>query len=163
MKRTTVPGTVIHHVAATTSCYVGCPSIVVLPSGTYVASHSHFGNGATNSDSFVYRSDDRGTSWEPIAEIHGQIWSKPMKSGPSAVTTSIPPANRRPSDARIQPGLQSVRPAEDRFEARGKLRPGVFQAAESPSSPSRSILRSTRDRRSPDCMLWLPQSSTRNP
>jgi len=41
-----------------------------------VASHSYFGNGATNSDSFVYRSDDRGAIWRRIAEINGQIWSK---------------------------------------------------------------------------------------
>ena len=73
---TAVPGTVIHHVPAETVRYVGCPSIVVLPSGSYVASHSYFGSGSTNSDSYVYRSDDRGTSWRRIAEINGQIWSK---------------------------------------------------------------------------------------
>ena len=70
-----VPGTVIHHVPAATRNYVGCPSIVVLPSGAYIASHSYFGDGATNSDSFVYRSEDRGKSWRRIADIHGQIWS----------------------------------------------------------------------------------------
>ena len=76
MTESTVPGVVIHHVPAATRNYVGCPSIVVLPSGDYVASHSYFGDGATNSDSFVYRSGDRGQSWERIADIHGQIWSK---------------------------------------------------------------------------------------
>ena len=73
---TPVPGTPIHHVAAATRRYVGCPSIVVLPSGSYVASHSYFGHGATNIDSFVYRSDDRGATWRRIAEIHQQMWSK---------------------------------------------------------------------------------------
>ncbi len=71
-----VPGTVIHHSPASTRRYVGCPSIVVLPSGDYVASHSYFGEGASNTDSYVYRSADRGASWQRIAEIHGQIWSK---------------------------------------------------------------------------------------
>ena len=73
---TPVPGTPIHHVAAATRRYVGCPSIVVLPSGSYIASHSYFGHGATNTDSFVYRSDDRGATWRRIAEIHQQMWSK---------------------------------------------------------------------------------------
>ncbi|MCD6291158.1 MAG: exo-alpha-sialidase [Anaerolineae bacterium] len=70
-----VPGVVIHHVPARTEQYVGCPSIVILPSGEYVASHSHFGPGARNTDSWIYRSRDRGRSWECIAELHGQIWS----------------------------------------------------------------------------------------
>ena len=76
MSNPIVPGTVIHHVPAATRNYVGCPSIVVLPSGEYIASHSYFGDGATNSDSFVYRSRDKGASWTRIADIHDQIWSK---------------------------------------------------------------------------------------
>ncbi len=76
MATASVPGTVIHHVPAASEQYVGCPSIVVLPSGRYLASHSYFGNGATNSDSFLYCSDDRGAIWYRIAEINGQIWSK---------------------------------------------------------------------------------------
>ena len=48
-----VPGTVVHHVPASTQQYVGCPSIVVLPSGDYIASHSYFGPGAKNTDSFI--------------------------------------------------------------------------------------------------------------
>ena len=72
---TEVPGTIIHHSAARTGKYVGCPSIVVLPSGEYIASHSHFGPGSTNTDSFLYSSQDLGETWQPIAELHGQIWS----------------------------------------------------------------------------------------
>ena len=62
MKSEAVPGTIIHHVPAATRNYVGCPSIVVLKPGHYVASHSYFGHGARNSDSFVYRSSDAGKS-----------------------------------------------------------------------------------------------------
>ena len=76
IKKDTVPGTVIHHVPAATRNYVGCPSIVVLPSGEYVASHSYFGHGATNSETFLYRSADRGATWKRLAQIKGQIWSK---------------------------------------------------------------------------------------
>ena len=70
-----VPGTVIHHVAASTRQYVGCPSVAILGDGRYVASHSHFGPGAANTDSFVYASADQGLTWSRIAEINGQIWS----------------------------------------------------------------------------------------
>ena len=76
MNNVKIPGTAIHHVVAATGCYVGCPSIVVLPSGKYVASHSHFGPGSKDSDSFVYQSKDQGRNWDCIAAIHGQIWSK---------------------------------------------------------------------------------------
>jgi hypothetical protein len=72
----TAPGVPIHHSPAASRRYVGCPSIVVLPSGSYIASHSYFGDGATNTDSYVYRSDDRGRHWRGVAELHPQIWSK---------------------------------------------------------------------------------------
>ncbi len=54
---------------------MGCPSIVVLPDGAYVATHSHFGPRAANTDSFVYRCDDRGATWRQVAVLRGQIWS----------------------------------------------------------------------------------------
>ena len=72
----TVPGVVVNHTAAARQQYNGCPSIALLPDGDYVASHSLFGPAATNTDSFVYRSGDRGQSWRRIAEVRGQIWSK---------------------------------------------------------------------------------------
>lgn len=70
-----VPGTVIHHTPAASGCYVGCPSIVVLSDGTYIASHSHFGPQAANTDSWIYRSTDRGATWLQVAALKGQIWS----------------------------------------------------------------------------------------
>jgi hypothetical protein len=70
-----VPGTVIHHSPASSGRYVGCPSIVVLPDGSYLGSHSYFGPGATNTDTMVWRSADRGSSWQRVAELNGQIWS----------------------------------------------------------------------------------------
>ena len=72
----TVPGVVVNHTPAARQQYNGCPSIAVLPDGDYVASHSLFGPGATNTDSFVYRSGDGGRSWQRIAEVRCQIWSK---------------------------------------------------------------------------------------
>ncbi len=72
---TSTPGTVIHHVAAHTHQYIGCPSIVLLPGGELLASHSYFGPGARNTDTYLYRSQDGGTSWTRITELRGQIWS----------------------------------------------------------------------------------------
>lgn len=71
-----VPGTIINHDPASSGKFNGCPSIVVMPDGGYVASHSHFGAGSTQRVSFVYRSADKGITWERIAELDGQIWSK---------------------------------------------------------------------------------------
>ena len=75
MGRMSVPGVIIHHSFASSGRYVGCPSILVLPDGGYLASHSHFGPKAANADSFVYISSDRGSTWRLVAELHGQIWS----------------------------------------------------------------------------------------
>jgi len=55
--------------------YVGCPSIAVLPGGSYVASHSWFGPGTPNSQTAVFTSADRGKTWKHAADIDGQWWS----------------------------------------------------------------------------------------
>ncbi len=71
-----VPGTVVHHSPASSGRYNGCPSIVALPSGNLVASHSYFGPDSAQRNSFIYASPDGGASWERIAALEGQIWSK---------------------------------------------------------------------------------------
>lgn len=73
-----VPGTVIAHSPASDKKYLGSPSICILPSGNYVASHDFFGPGSTEYEKAVtrvYRSSDRGKSWKQISEINGQFWS----------------------------------------------------------------------------------------
>lgn len=73
-----VPGVVVNHIAASTGIYIGSPSICILPSGDYVASHDHFGPNSTEHTralTSVYRSTNRGKSWEKISEINGQFWS----------------------------------------------------------------------------------------
>jgi hypothetical protein len=57
-----VPGVVIDHAFASTGCYVGSPSIAVLPNGDYVASHDLFGP-KSGCDKAAQRGPvDRGTS-----------------------------------------------------------------------------------------------------
>lgn len=70
-----VPGVIIHHVPAVLEKYVGCPSLCILEDGTYLASHSHFGNGSDNSNTYVYRSANKGASWVFQSKVEGQIWS----------------------------------------------------------------------------------------
>jgi len=73
-----VPGVVVDHIAASTKTYIGSPSICIMPDGTYLASHDHFGPGSTEyiqALTSIFRSTDRGKTWERISEIKGQFWS----------------------------------------------------------------------------------------
>ena len=69
------PGVVIDHSPASTGRYLGSPSIVALPDGTYVTSLDFFGPGTTYNTSRVFRSADRGATWTVAAEIEGNFWS----------------------------------------------------------------------------------------
>jgi len=71
------PGVVIDHVPASTGVYIGSPSIAILPEGAYVASHDFFGPKSTEHESAVtavFRSEDRGATWQKIARIDGAFW-----------------------------------------------------------------------------------------
>jgi hypothetical protein len=70
-----VPGVVIDYSPAKSKQYIGSPSIAILPSGDYVASHDFFGPGSTYDRMVVFRSTDRGKTWAKIAELQGQWWS----------------------------------------------------------------------------------------
>ncbi|MBN1293139.1 MAG: exo-alpha-sialidase [Candidatus Latescibacteria bacterium] len=70
-----VPGVVIDYSPASTEIYIGCPSIAVLPDGSYVASHSFFGPGSTQNRSCVFKSLDNGETWLKLSDLDGQWWS----------------------------------------------------------------------------------------
>ena len=70
-----VPGVVIDHSPKHTQSYVGCPSIAVLPDGRYVASHSFFGRGLHRGKTPIFRSADRGRTWQQVAEAEHQSFS----------------------------------------------------------------------------------------
>ena len=73
-----VPGVVVDYIPASTKTYIGSPSICILPNGDYIASHDHFGAGSTEHEkalTAVFKSADKGKSWEKISEINGQFWS----------------------------------------------------------------------------------------
>ncbi len=70
-----VPGVVIAHSPAVSQQYIGSPSIAILPSGEYLASHDFFGPGSTRDRTIIYASSDRGKTWQRRSEIIGQWWS----------------------------------------------------------------------------------------
>ncbi len=75
MSSASVPGVVVAHMPASTGRYLSCPSIVVCPSGEYLVSLGYLGRAARNTDTYLFRSRDRGVTWQLVAEIQGQIWS----------------------------------------------------------------------------------------
>lgn len=73
-----VPGVVVAHSPASTRIYLGSPAICILPDGTYLAKCDLFGPGSPREDgrvTRVFRSADRGDSWEPLCELHGLFWA----------------------------------------------------------------------------------------
>lgn len=73
-----VPGVVITHRPASSGVYIGSPGIVVLPNGDYLAKHDEFGpksHERTHAVTHVYRSQDRGESWEHLAKVDHIFWS----------------------------------------------------------------------------------------
>ena len=69
------PGVIIDRSPDPSRVYIGSPSIAVLPSGEYLASHDFFGPGTTNSQTAVFASQDRGATWRKVATLDGQWWS----------------------------------------------------------------------------------------
>lgn len=67
-----IPGSIIAYSPASTGVFLGTPSLVIAPDGTYLASHDHF-RGKWDLI-HVYRSDDKGQTWEKISEVDG-FWS----------------------------------------------------------------------------------------
>jgi hypothetical protein len=64
-----VPGVVVAYSPAAEKVFLGTPSIVILPNGTYVASHDFFGS--SKEQVSVYESKDKGKSWSKISEFDG--------------------------------------------------------------------------------------------
>lgn len=68
------PGVVISHSPAASKWYVGSPSLAVLPSGEYVASHDLFQAGDNGDRTRIFISADRGRTWSTRTEIVGHWW-----------------------------------------------------------------------------------------
>ena len=72
------PGVVIHHSPQSSGLYIGSPSLTVLPDGRYLASHDFFGPKSEEHvapTSVVFRSSDRGATWQEVARIKPLFWA----------------------------------------------------------------------------------------
>jgi hypothetical protein len=72
------PGVVINFIPSETRIYVGSPGIAVLPNGHYLAKHDEFGPKSTENTEAVtpvFRSVDRGHSWQRVATVKGMYWA----------------------------------------------------------------------------------------
>ena len=69
-----VPGVVIDHSAAKTGVYLGSPGLVILPDGAYIAKSDEYGPQAAGRVSRLYRSEDRGQTWNRIGSLE-MFWS----------------------------------------------------------------------------------------
>ncbi len=72
------PGIIIDYMPVKEGKYIGSPSICILPNGDYVASHDQFGPKSSefqSAQTLVFRSSDRGKTWQKVAQINGQFWS----------------------------------------------------------------------------------------
>ncbi len=69
------PGIVIAHSSAASKTFIGSPSLLILPNGDYLASHDFFGKTMVRGVTHIYKSTDKGITWERIAELQNQFWS----------------------------------------------------------------------------------------
>ncbi len=69
-----LPGVVVAHVAKSSGTYLGTPSIVVLSNGDYLASFDFFGPECTSDKVHVYRSSNKGKSWQFLKELEDTFW-----------------------------------------------------------------------------------------
>ncbi len=65
-----VPGVVVDYSPKSSGKFLGSPSIVVWTNGDYIASDDNFGSVTT-----VFKSTDRGATWQTLGTISGQDWS----------------------------------------------------------------------------------------
>lgn len=72
------PGVIISHIPKSEGKYIGSPSICMLPNGDYVASHDEFGpkaNTGKSGTTRIFRSSDKGETWNELAVLKDQYWS----------------------------------------------------------------------------------------
>ena len=69
------PTVIIDHLEAATKTYIGSPSLVVLWTGEYLASHDIFGPESTKDTTVIFASLDRGLTWVKRGTVKGAFWS----------------------------------------------------------------------------------------
>lgn len=68
-------GKVLAFSPASAKVYLGSPSIVILPNGSYVASYDTFGPSSNSDTATLLASSDKGRNWKTLTALHDQYWS----------------------------------------------------------------------------------------
>lgn len=128
-----VPGTVIAHTPAKSGIFFGSPGIAVLEDGAYLAKCDEFGPSTTEHKravSHVFRSEDRGESWNHIATIDGLFWASIFVHGDAVYLLGT---NRHHGDAVILRSLDGGHSwTKPRDAASGLLLEGEYHTAPVP-------------------------------
>ncbi len=70
-----VPGVAVAHSPKSTGKYLGTPSIVILSNGDYLMSFDFFGPKCTSDIVHVYKSSDKGITWQFLTELEDTFWA----------------------------------------------------------------------------------------
>ncbi len=126
------PGIVIHNAPTISHEYIGSPSIVIMPDGTYIASHDYFGN--KPSDTYVYISKDKGSSWTQIAELKSLTWATMFCRGEELYLIGISPKSTMGyGDFVVRKSLDcGYSWTEPKDEKSGLIRSGFYHTAPMP-------------------------------
>ena len=77
-------GVILNHSPASSGRYIGSPSLALQPNGDYVASHDFFGpkaNHTINATTVVFVSEDKGATWQQVANLEPSFWGKLFMHG----------------------------------------------------------------------------------
>ena len=76
-ERVKVPGVVVEHSRADSKIFLGSPSIVILPTGEYIASLDYFGSGKSSLNgnyTMIKTSIDEGKTWKTLTSMSNIYW-----------------------------------------------------------------------------------------
>ena len=127
-----VPGVVIHNSPAVTHKYVGSPSIVIMPDGTYIASHDYFGDFL--SDTYIYTSKDKGETWQQTAKVEALTWATLLNRNQELYLIGVSPkCNMGYGDFVVRKSLDNGRTwTKPTDEKNGFIRRGLYHCAPVP-------------------------------
>ena len=68
------PGVLINRSTDARSKIANCPSLAILPNGTYIVAHEFYFSNSKKTDTYVFSSKDQGKTWKKVSTIRNQCW-----------------------------------------------------------------------------------------